>query len=123
MAAKSMPLVNAPATYQTLMIHVFSKYIGGFMDVYFDDIIVYSNSTSEHMKHLRLVFEVLRKQKFYLNPKKMQLFAKELKILGYVIDQDGIKMDPGKVKSVTTWPTPTNKGLLMLFLGCRWLLW
>ncbi|KZV86457.1 hypothetical protein EXIGLDRAFT_752800 [Exidia glandulosa HHB12029] len=108
---------NAPATYQTLMNHIFAPFIGVFMDVYLDDIIVYSDSPEEHVEHLRAIFAVLRRECFFLNPSKMQLFAEELIILGHVIDRDGIKMDPNKVQSVLAWPTPTNKGLLMSFLG------
>lgn len=108
---------NAPATYQTLMNQIFAPYIGVFMEVYLDDIIVYSDTPEEHIEHLRKVFEILRRECFFLNPAKMQLFAEELIILGHVIDRDGIKMDPNKVESVIAWPTPTNKGLLMSFLG------
>ncbi len=44
---------NAPATFQAIMNHLFSSYIGRFMDVYLDDIIVYSNTLEEHMKHVK----------------------------------------------------------------------
>ncbi|EUC63109.1 DNA/RNA polymerase, putative, partial [Rhizoctonia solani AG-3 Rhs1AP] len=47
----------------------------------------------------------------------MQFFAEELRILGHVIDKDGIRMDPDKVTSIENWKTPTNKDLLMSFIG------
>jgi hypothetical protein len=43
---------NAPATYQSLMNYLFGQYIGRFMDVYLDDIIIYSKTLEEHVKHL-----------------------------------------------------------------------
>ncbi|KAJ3486050.1 hypothetical protein NLI96_g4519 [Meripilus lineatus] len=88
---------NGPATYQTLMNHIFAPYIGVFMDVYLDDIIIYSNTIEEHMKHIRTVFDVLRREKLYLGADKMQFFARKLKILGHIIDKEGIAMDPHKL--------------------------
>jgi hypothetical protein len=87
---------NAGATYQGLMNHLFTEHIGVFMFVYLDDIIIYSNSIEEHVAHIRTVFKVLEHKKFYLSPNKMQFFAKILSILGHLIDEKGIKMDPNK---------------------------
>lgn len=50
---------NAGATYQSLMNHIFGPYIGSFMDVYLDDIVIYSDSPSEHMKHVKIVIDTL----------------------------------------------------------------
>ena len=108
---------NAGATYQTLMNHIFASYIGVFMYVYLDDIIIFSDSVEEHIEHIRTIFNVLRREKLYLGPNKMQFFAEELKILGHVIDVKGIRMDPHKVDKVTNWKTPTNKDLLRSFIG------
>lgn len=108
---------NGTATYQTLMNHIFSPYIGVFMDVYLDDILIYSDTIEDHVKHIHTVFNVLREQKLFLNADKMQFFARELKILGHIIDDKGIAMDPHKIDSVVNWKVPTNKGLLSSFLG------
>ena len=53
---------NAGATYQTLMNHLFASYIGAFMFVYLDDIIIFSDSAEDHMEHVNKVFDVLRKE-------------------------------------------------------------
>jgi hypothetical protein len=108
---------NGPATYQSVMNYIFAPYIGVFMDVYLDDIIVYSDSIEDHVKHLRIIFNVLRKEKLYLSSEKMDLFANRLKILGHVIDENGITMDPHKVDRIQNWKVPTNKTLLSSFLG------
>jgi Reverse transcriptase (RNA-dependent DNA polymerase)/Retroviral aspartyl protease len=99
---------NAPATYQVLMNHLFSSYIGRFMDVYLDNIVVYSNSLEDHVEHVKIVLDILRKEKLYLSKGKLRLIADKLCILGWVIDDKGIWMDPDKVDSVLKWKMPTN---------------
>ena len=99
------------------MNHIFASYIGVFMDVYLDDIVIYSDSIEDHVKHIRTVLEVLRREKLYLSTEKMEFFAEKLKILGHVVDEKGISMDPNKVNTVVNWKVPTNKGLLSSFLG------
>ncbi len=56
---------NGPATYQAVMNHIFSPYLGVFMDVYLDDIIVYSDTVDDHVAHIRTIFDVLRGEKLY----------------------------------------------------------
>ena len=52
-----------------------------------------------------------------MSPDKLQFFAKRTGILGHIIDEDGLVMDPHKVDAVKNWKTPTNKDLLASFLG------
>jgi hypothetical protein len=73
---------NAPVTYQALMNHIFSAYIGHILDVYLDDIIIYSNTFVEHITHVRLVIDILQQEKLYLSLKKLHFFEKNLKLLG-----------------------------------------
>ena len=108
---------NAPATYQALMNHIFSAYVGRFMDIYLDDIVIYSNTLVEHVEHVKLVMDILAREKLYLSEKKLHFIAPELHILGRIIDDDGIRMDPDKVDSVVNWKVPTNRDLLRGFLG------
>lgn len=108
---------NAPATYQALMNHVFLAYIGRWMDVYLDDILIYSNTLEEHVERIKIVIDILRREKLYLSEHKLHFICKELKVLGRIIDDNGIRMDPSKVDSVLAWKTPTNRDLLLGFLG------
>ena len=73
---------NALATYQSLMNYLFSAYLGKFMDVYLDDIVVYSQTLEDHVAHVKLVLDVLRREKLYLSQKKLQFLCDSLKILG-----------------------------------------
>jgi hypothetical protein len=108
---------NAPATYQALMNYLFSSYIGRFMDIYLDDIVVYSDTLDDHIKHVKLVIDILRREKLYLSRAKLHFLAPNLKLLGHVIDNDGIRMDAEKVDSVIKWKVPTNRDLLRGFIG------
>ena len=108
---------NAAATYQSLMNHIFSSYIGRFLDVYLDDIIIYLDSLEEHVNHCKLVLSILEKEKLYLSKGKLCFLTNELKLLGWVIDSNGIHMDPEKVNCILNWKVPTNWDLLRGFIG------
>ncbi|CEL56461.1 hypothetical protein RSOLAG1IB_11933 [Rhizoctonia solani AG-1 IB] len=108
---------NTGATYQQLMNHLFSAHIGVFMYVYLDNIIIFSNTIKEHVSHIRAILNILEQEKFYLSPKKMQFFTKEINLLGHVINKKGIKMDPHKVHSIKKWKTPTTKEQVASYIG------
>jgi hypothetical protein len=60
-------LTNVPSTFMRLMNHALCTFIGRFVIVYFDDILVYSKDLNEHISHLQCVLDVLRKEKLYAN--------------------------------------------------------
>ena len=96
---------------------LFAPYLGCFVDIYLDDVIVYSDNLEDHVKHIRLVIDILWREKFFLTEWKLNFLCGEVKILGRVVDDDGIRMDPDKVDALVRWKTPTNRDLLRGFLG------
>ena len=68
-----MGLSEAPGTFVRLMHHVLRPYIGVFVVVYFDDILVFSKTMKEHINHVKSVFQTLRKESLYANLKNALL--------------------------------------------------
>jgi len=78
-----MGLAGMPGTWSRLMRSIFDKYT--FVVVYLDDICVFSKNYNEHLKHLRIIFEVLRQNKLYANPVKCTFAAEQIEFLGHII--------------------------------------
>ena len=68
-------LTNAPSTFMRLMNHALRTFLGRFVMVYFDDILVYSKNLDEHIDHLHCMLNVLRKKKTICQYKEMFFFA------------------------------------------------
>ena len=113
----SFKLTNAPATFQGVMNRIFERYLGKFMLVYLDDILVFSKNQEEHLEHLRKVFDILRKNKIYAKLTKCHFAKEELEYLGHVVGKDGIKVDPRKIETVAKWARPKDVSQLHSFLS------
>ena len=70
-----MGLSEAPGTFMRLMHFVLRPYIGVFVVVYFNDILVFSKTMKEHLNHVRAVLQTLRKERLYANLKKMHVWC------------------------------------------------
>ncbi|KAL0557211.1 hypothetical protein IC582_005729 [Cucumis melo] len=110
-------LTNAPSTFMRLINHVLKEYIGKFVVVYFDDILVYSKGLNDHILHVKTILLKLREEKLYANFKKCSFCQEQIHFLGFIVGKDGVKVDEEKVKAIQEWPTPTNASEVRSFHG------
>jgi len=116
---KVMPfgLTGAPATFQSMMNRILGDYVNKFVLTYLDDVCIYSSTFEEHQKHIRLVFDRLRKANLQIRLSKCTFAQRELVYLGHVISGNGIKTNPEKVTAVSNFATPTTVTNIQEFLG------
>ena len=100
-------LRNSPSYFVELM-QLALDGLDEFCTFYVDDIIVWSNSLEEHLKHINMLFERLRKHKLKLKLKKCQFMKAESNHLGFIVTSSGVKPDPEKVRAIRTLGPPTN---------------
>ncbi|XP_019225505.1 PREDICTED: uncharacterized protein LOC109207079 [Nicotiana attenuata] len=110
-------LTNAPATFQSLMNHVFQPYLRKFILVFFYDILVYSPSMSTHVIHLTKVLEVLRTEQLFAKLSKCSLGQLKVDYLGHIITREGVSTDPSKIEAMSKRPIPNSIKALRGFLG------
>jgi len=110
-------LSNAPSTFMRLMNEMLKEFIGKFVIVYLDDILIFSRTKREHLQHIRKVFEKLQQNKLMINLKKCTFLQKELIYLGFVVAENELKMDPEKIAVIVSWPSPKNLFKVRSFHG------
>jgi hypothetical protein len=78
-------LTNAPTTFQALMNDVLRPFLRRFVLVFFDDILIYSSSWSDHLRHVKLVLGAMRTHKLFLKRSKCSFGEESMAYLGHVI--------------------------------------
>ena len=99
------------------MLDLFADYLGQFVWVYIDDIVIFSNTEEDHLKYIAIVWEKLKEAQFYASRRKSEFFAKSIDVLGHIIDEDGLKPAPEKISKIENWTTSKTKKQLQEFLG------
>ena len=115
--AMPMGLRNSPAIHQHHMTAALREHLGKICHIYLDDIIIWSNTIAEHVKHIDLIMDSLRKARLYCNPNKCKFFQHEVDFLGHHISERGIEPNSSKIAKVLNWPVPKSATDVRGFLG------
>ena len=110
-------LRNSPVSFQMIMTQVLRGLNWKFVLVYVDDILIFSKTFEEHLRHLEQVFNRLRDANLTLKPTKCEFAVKEVKYLGHILSKHGVQVDPSKTDAVSSFPVPKNQKQVKSFLG------
>jgi hypothetical protein len=110
-------LCNSPSTFESLMNHVFHPFLRHFFLVFFDDILIYSKTYTNHIMHVDRVLHLLSQRKLFLKQFKCAFGALEVEYLGHLVGKDGVRVDPKKIEVMQDGMQPKTLKSLCGFLG------
>ena len=110
-------LTNAPATFMALMNTIMRPFLRKSVVIFLDDILIYSKSWSDHLKHLDEILSVLSDAKLYCKPSKCTFGSRSVKFLGHIITGSTLSPDPEKLSIIKSWPQPKTISEVRRFLG------
>lgn len=110
-------LSTAASSFIRMISKIFGPEFDSFLTGYIDDMLIISDSFEQHIKHLKMVFKRLQEFGLTLNISKCDFFCDQLNFLGYVINSNGIKPNPSRVKAIVEYTRPHNVKQLQRFLG------
>ena len=89
----------------------------GFAIAYLDDILIYSDNISDHMRHLEAVLKIHAEVGMKINLSKTKIFRDQVTYLGHLVSHQGIEMVPDYICKIQLWPLPNTGKELISFLG------
>lgn len=87
---------------------ILNKCLQKFVLVFLDDIFIYSHDWEAHLQQVWVILNILRKNHLVVEIEKCSFSKKQVHHSGHIIGEDGVKVNPDKIKAMKSWPTPTN---------------
>ena len=103
-------LTNAPAAFQHFMNEIFADLLDICTVIHLDDILIYSNSMSNHILHVQEALQCLQDNRLYASAKKCEFHSTSMEYLGFILSLDGLMMDPTKSRSFRIGLNLTKSG-------------
>ena len=110
-------LKNAPGTFQRMMDKILKEYIGDFVEIYVDDIMIYSRNLEEHIQHIEKVLQKLREYNLVIKLKKCKFCQNKIEFLGHEIGEKGLKPNAKKIEAIDRIKEPETITEVRSFLG------
>nr|GEZ00679.1 hypothetical protein [Tanacetum cinerariifolium] len=102
------PYRLAPSEMKELAKQLQEPFLDKFVIVFIDDILIYSKNKEEYEEHLRIILELLQKEKLYAKFSKCEFWLDSVKFLGHVINSQGVHVDLAKVETIKNWTAPKS---------------
>jgi len=109
--------MNGPGTFIQIISNLFPNNLGQLVGPHIADVLIYSDTEQEHLKHIAMVGDKLKEPQFYPSRKKSERFTTSMDVLGHIIDDQVFRVLPEKIARIEVWTTPKNKKQLQEFLG------
>jgi hypothetical protein len=105
------------STFQRAMDDLLRRFKWAFCLVYIDDVIVYSKTEEDHLKHIEMFLNLIEENGFKMKAKKCQLFKEKLHFLGHIVSSNGVEPDPDKVLAIEALSPPKDIKDVQTLLG------
>jgi hypothetical protein len=100
-----------------VMNDVFMPFLDDFVIVYLDDILVFSGTWDEHVRHVKQVLDTLQRENLYVKLSKCEFGKTTLVYLGHIVGEGQLKIDPSKIDVILNWPEIKSVTKVQKFLG------
>ena len=110
-------LCNAPSSFQRLIDKVIGPDMAPHVYAYLDDIIIISDDFQSHLYWLKRVLDKLKEAGLTINADKSHFCTTEVKYLGFLINEDGLKTDPDKIAPIKEYPAPRTLKQVRRLIG------
>jgi hypothetical protein len=104
----SFGLCNAPTTFMRVTNDVFRPFLDDFVILYLDDILIFSGTWDEHVRHIKKVLDTLQREKLYVKFSKCEFGKTALVYLGHIVGGGQLQIDPSNIDVIVNWHEPKS---------------